>query len=161
MFLRAKKSESGEWGYVESFNVYRYGTTGSTTVVLGVTPEGNFASPYVYRGGDFVPLKQIEREMGIEKYIRAKKPFYSKLRDGFIVKITANTNFYTGECLVEKNNYVVYSAVDLNMKDSVNADVVLKRVHEVPEQVINVLDNLSVQLASYKGVREQFLKSRL
>lgn len=156
-----RKSMDNVWCFVEEFSVYRYIDKGSITVTVVVSPEGKLATPYIYRGEKFIPLSVIEEEMGIEKYINAKKPFYSNLADGFIAKIKVGLNFVTGEFLPEKSVYTIYSiGKTFDMKPS-QGKLQLIRVLNIPEQVHELMLNLSKEIASCGGDRAKYLRSRM
>lgn len=100
MELKVRNSKDNEWGFVEGFKVWRWDNKGYVEAVVGVTVDGNFTKPYVRRGGDFIPLSEIEESIGIDKYIKAKKPFYSLLKDCFVVRVRVGMNFLQGKQMV-------------------------------------------------------------
>lgn len=161
MNLNIRKGESGEWGFVESFENYRYNDKGTVTVLLVVTHEGKLSTPYVFRGGDFIPASVIHEEMGIEKYLKAKKPFYSRLSDGFIVKLKAGTDFLSGEHVPENTSYEVYQ-ISKTVAVSVNQGrLTVRKLLEIPDKVKDLMTELAVEVAKCKGNRETFLLSRI
>ena len=158
MELKIKKSKDNKWGFVETFKVWRYlNPVGYVEAVVGVSYDGKFTKPYVFRGEEFIPLQEINEEMGIEKYIKAKKPFYSLLTDGFVAKVRVYINFETGEYIEDKSSYVVYSVV--GSKDEKVAFT--KRLREVPSKVDDCMKKLMKELSSNAENREKFLSSRL
>lgn len=161
MDLTIRMSKDNKWCCVESFNVYRYLDTGSISVTVGISPEGKMVSPYVLRDEMFIPLKVIDEEMGIDKYIKAKKPFYSALAEGFIVSIKAGVNFVTGELIPEKTTYSVYSISSRGEVVSNTSTLKLKRVLEIPDSVNDLMMKIAGEIASCKGNREVFLRNRL
>lgn len=164
MVLQVKKDSDNEWGFVENFSLYKYGDTGNITITGVVTPEGKLSTPYVLRGNTYIPLKTIEEEMGIEKYIKAKKPFYSRLSDGFIVQIKAGVNFDTGEFLEDKTSYVVYRVLRRKESTSGNAnscELELGRILEVTSELKELMLKLAKEVVLCKGDRELYLRSRL
>lgn len=156
-----RKSSDNDWGFVEEFNVYRYLECGSITVTLEIDVNGRMVSPYVLRGGEFVPISVIEEEMGIEKYINAKKPFYSKLGEGFIVKIKAGLNYVTGEFLPEKSTYIIYEAKGKSDMQPTQGKLQLSRVLEIPETLHNLMLEVSKQVVACQGDKAEFLRSRI
>ena len=171
MKIVIRKSKDNQWGFVETFDYYRYGSTGSISVTVGITPDGKFAKSYIYRGEDFVLSEEIEKEMGIEKYIKAKKPFYSRLSDGFVATVKAGVNFDKGELILEKSDYVVYSISGMNGIERVSqreCSLQLIRLLEIPDQVDVLMKELIVQLASCVEpglrdkavIRSNFIKKR-
>lgn len=159
-----RKSENNEYGFVESYSIYAFGDTGSINMTIGI--EGvdstcKIKSPYVLRGGLFVPLSQIEEEMGIEKYIKAKKPFYCMLKGGFIATLKIGTNFETKEFLPEKSSYTVYMVSAVKEVNERESALMLTTIMEIPEVLDKSLMELMESIAPYGRDRESFLRSRL
>ena len=162
MDVTIRKSEDNQWGFVESFSVYRYGGKGVVNVLLSVTAEGRIAPAYVMRGGKFVPVDTIDNEMGIDKYIKAKKPFYTLLSDGFIANVRAGFNTVNGEFLPEKSSFSVF-------KFASNPDTVgisegmlsLRKIHESSEQLETLMTKIARQVSLCRGDRRIYLLSRL
>lgn len=158
MELKIKKSRDNKWGFVEAFKKWKYlNPVGYIEVVVGVDTKGQFTKPYVFRGEEFVSLKSINEEMGIEKYINAKKPFYSLLEDCFVAKLRVYVNFDTGEYIEEKSTYDVYSVVGFD-GDKVGFT---KRIREVPEAIDTCMKKLMKELSESYNSREEFLLKRL
>jgi hypothetical protein len=159
MEIKVKESKNNEWGFVESFKEWNYFGKGYIEVVTGVTNSGDYTEPYVYRKNEFVPLSVIDDEIGIDKYIKAKKPFYTLLSDGFIVKIRAGLDFTNGEILHEKSAFEVYTVNSrIGRKDNM---VPMMRIREVPESVVDLMWNkLIPELSKCLGNREEFLRDR-
>lgn len=159
MDLNIKKGESNIWGFAETFQIYRYDDKGTITVTLVVSHEGRLSNPYVFRGGDFVPASQIHEEMGIQKYLKAKKPFYSRLSDGFIVKLRVGTNFLTGEYIPETSVHDVFEISKTSVQVN-SGKLTVRRLLEIPDKVKELMEELSKEVAKCKGDRETFLISR-
>lgn len=160
MVIHVRRSKDNAWGFPETFKKYSYEGIGYVEVLAVVNPMGELSEPYVFRGEQFIPASQIDEEMGIEKYIKAKKPFYCLLSDGFIVSIRAGVNFITGEFLPEKTSYTVYN-VRSTSYTSINAGTIqLMSILELPENVKELLDGLSKKVADCGGDRIAYLKSR-
>lgn len=160
MEVTIRKDKNNVWGFVEAFNIYRYIEKGTITVTVIVTPEGKLSAPYVLRGETFIPLSQIEKEMGIEKYIKAKKPIYSRLQDGFIAKIKAGYNYETDEFVEESSMYSVYSIADKNIQDNEGV-LTLSPILEIPDKLDMLMKNLSREVAECSAERYNYLKGRL
>lgn len=159
MKVNVRKGKTTGWGLTETFQVYRYADTGSISVTVVVGQDGRMAEPYVFRGGEFIPARVIHEEMGVEKYLTAKKPFYCKLQDGFVVRIKAGLNFNTGEYLPEKSSYDIYNATSSDM--GVDKGVLtLTRILEITDYARELMENLTREVASCRGDREKFLLSR-
>lgn len=158
MDLKIKKGHNG-WGFVETFRKYNWLNTTYVEVVSGVTERGTFTLPYVYRGEEFIPLSVIQEEMGIQKYIKAKKPFYSLITDGFVVKMRAYYNEQTGEYYTENSTFEIYSINALRGFSDNEAH--FTRILEVPEEVRKLMSELLEELGSCCGDREKFLSRRI
>ena len=160
MRLKLKCSEDN-FGFVEVYKPYSY-TVGAVTIMAVAEAGGGFAEPFVYRGGEFIPASQIEEEMGISKYIRAKKPFYSLLGTGnVIVEMRVSFDLHTHEYL--DSTYKLYGIV----KDSLVSDkdgnwsVELRRYTSSSPDLEMWLMELAKKTAKFGSDREAFLKSRL
>lgn len=160
MKLTIRKSKDDKWGFVETYSSYSYLLKGSITVTVGVTVDGTLTKPYVLRGEEFIPLSQIEEEMGIEKYIKAKKPFYSLLSDGFIVQLKVGLDFRTGEYLPDKSCYTVYKVTDKKVISPIECELSLVRILDTTDKLNELMENLGKEIASYKGDRATFLRAR-
>lgn len=160
MIINARKSKDNVWGFPETFKKYSYEGIGYVEVTAVVNPLGELASPYVYRGEQFIPAAKIDEEMGIEKYIKAKKPFYCLLNEGFIVTIRAGVDFLNKEYLPDKTSYSVYNICNFSNTDINSASIHLVGILELPENVKYLLDRLSQQVAECYGDRVAYLKGR-
>lgn len=161
MDLVVRKNNNNEWGLVESFTPYFYGGRGSVTVTGCVTPEGKLSKPYALRSGEFVGLDTIEEELGITRYLKAKKPIYSKLSDGFIVKIKAVFDYETGEYIPEKSVSSAYSIVRREVTAPNTCKLVAEPVVSITPELQELLEKLSKGIVSCKGERVDYLKGRL
>lgn len=160
MVIHVRKSKDDIWGFPESFNTYFYGSKGYVKVTAVVTPEGKLSEPYVFRGEKFIPAKEIDKEMGVEKYIKAKKPFYCLLNDGFIVSIKAGVDCTTGEYLPEKTSYSIYNISKTSGSSINSGEIQLVGILELPQQIRDLMEKLARDVASCRGNRIQYLKSR-
>lgn len=160
MELKVRESKTNEWGFVEGFKKWNYLNKGYIEAVVGVTVSGSFTVPYVYRKDEFLPASVIDKEIGIDKYIKAKKPFYSLLSDGFVVKIRAGMDFITGELIENGSSFEVYT---VNTRIGRKGDKVpMMRVREVPDNIVTLMnDKLIPELAKCGGDREIFLRLRM
>lgn len=159
MEVKVKKSTDGVWGFVESFQVYRYNGKGSINVLTCITPDGDIAEPYVYRGGEFIPAEVVDQEMGIERYIWAKKPFYCKISDGIIAYVKAGIDFETGELLRNKSSFSIYM---MGEKMDMSYDKGVVQLHEIfeTERIKSLMDGVINKIFSSGEDRSKFLKSR-
>lgn len=161
MKVTIRKSKDDKWGFVETYSCYRYIDRGSVTVLVGVTVDGTLTKPHVLRGEEFIPLSQIEEEMGIQKYIKAKKPFYSLLSDGFIAQLKVGLDFTTGEYLPDKSCYTIYKIAGKKVISPIECELNLVRLLETTDKLNDLMVSLSQEIATYKGDRELFLHKRL
>lgn len=160
MILKIKPSgKDGVWGFVEEFKTYLYDDTGYVKVLVGIDKSFNFSKPYVYRKNDFVLASGIDKEMGIEKYIKAKKPFYSMLSDGIIAEIRAGLNYKTGEFLPNKTDYTIHKPLETM---EVNGRLVIKTsaVKEFTPELNEFMMLMAKKVSECGGDRDVFLRSR-
>lgn len=160
MELVIRKSNNNEWGFVEVYSPYRYTDSGNISITVGIDREGKLKEPYVLRGGSFIPLSEIDKEMGISKYIKAKKPFYCMLKDGFIVTLKISLNFLTGELELDKSSYLVYMVSGTVAVNDREGRLKLTRILEVPESIDTLVNGIMGEIAALKGDREAFLRMR-
>lgn len=159
MEVTIRKDKNDVWGLVETFSVYKALDKTVTTVLAVVTVDGKISTPYALRGTGFEPLKDVDEEMGLDRYLKAKKPIYSRLQDGFIVSIKAAcTN--EGEFIPDSVVYNLYKASEKPMLDGNQATLKLSRVFDVPVKVSELVKNIAEQVAVCKGKRDIYLKSR-
>lgn len=162
MIVKLKCDDKGNFGFTEKFKYYAFNN--ATLSIMAIANAGSyFSEPYILRGGNFEPAKVIEEEMGIEKYIKAKKPFYSVLGTGnIILDIKVAYDFRTGEYLKEKSTFKKYGVV----KDSLKYDekegwsVQLKLLTSGNNMLSAWLDKIAEEISKMGNDREKFLKSR-
>lgn len=161
MELVIRKGTNSGWGFVEKYSEYGADNRLTVKAIVGISPEGKMVSPYVFRGKDFIPLKQIDEEMGIHKYIQAKKPFYSLLSDGFIASIDTCFIYETGEIIPEKSCFTVYTAENWVVTSATEGRLRVKSVLKVPDAVKELIEKIQFDIAKSKGNREVFLRNRI
>lgn len=159
MLVKARKSKTDEWGLLEKYETYNYCGKGYIEALTAVTADKKLAPCYVFRGSEFVPIGVIEEEVGIGKYIKAKKPFYFKPREGFLVILKAKVDFNNKIYLEDQSEFEVYT---LNGFSSVSNDSLpFKKVLDVPSEFADVVKEPLRILGESFGDREKFLKSRV
>lgn len=162
MKLKLKCDINGNFGFVEKYKPYIY-DNGTISISAIVNVGKYIAEPYVFRGGVFVPAKQIEEEMGIDKYIKAKKPFYSVLGTGnLIVDMKIAYDVKTKEYIKDKSTFKMYGIVkdSLSFKnDEWSCDI--RTLTSSSTELENWLDKVSMEVAKTGSNREEFLKSRI
>lgn len=162
MEMTIRRGEGNTWGFVEVFKSYRFGDTGNIKVTLGVGADGKFTSPYILRGGKFIPLKEIENEgeVGLKAYMKAKKPIYSLLSDGFIITLKCYLDYTTGEFIEEKSGYDIYSVLKTTPINASEAKLSTVRLLEIPDHLNELAINLMKQVVDTGIDREAFLRKR-
>ena len=159
MLVKARCSNSNEWGFLEKYETYQYDKKGYIKAIVSVTMEGKLAPVYAFRSGEFIPLSTIDEEVGIDRYIKAKKPFYSKVRDGFLVVLKAEVNFKDKEYYPERATYDVYTP-NVASSDATKG-LPFKKVLDVPKEFENIVREPLKLLGESFGDREKFLRGRL
>lgn len=160
MIINIKKSASKQWGFLEKYKKYEYNGKGSITALVGITRDGTLTSPFIYRKGEFEELSVIENEMGITKYIRAKKPFYSMLSDGLVVVLKASVDYMTKEYLEEESSYELY-VLNGDLPRVPSKGVLFKKVSKVPKELDTAIKEPLRILGESFGDREEFLRRRI
>lgn len=159
MVIKARCSKNKEWGFLEKYEAYQYWKRGYVKALTSVTIDKELAPAYVYRGGEFIPLEKIDNEVGIDKYIKAKKPFYSKIKEGFIVVLKADVDFVNRVYYPESSSYEIYV---LNGNLVPNSDSLpFKKVLDVPKEFDEVVKEPLRILGESFGNREKFLRDRM
>ena len=162
MKLNLKCDDNGKFGFVETYKPYAF-NTGSVSMMV-IANAGDFiAEPYVYRGGSFIPAKTIEEEMGISKYITAKKPFYSVLGTGnIIVDMKVAFDLKTKEYIKEKSTFNLYGVVkdSLTYSEDKGWAVDIRRLTSSSSEIDAWLDSMAKRVASTGRNREELLKIR-
>lgn len=160
MIVKVKLGSDKKWGFLEKYESYWYKDRGYVKALVGLSMNKTLSKPYVYRGGDFVGLDIIDNEVGVDRYVKAKKPFYSMLSGGFIVVLKSYIDLSSGKGIYipDKSSYEVYV---VNKILEGGNEVALKRVIDVPEAFRDIVEEPLRVLAESMGDREKFLKSRL
>lgn len=166
MQLQLKKDKNDRWGFVDIFKVYGYTTSQNVTrkridLKSIITPEGILSEPYVFRSGEFIKASTIDKEMGIGKYIKAKKPIYNLLTDGFLAFTSVMLVYKQGIWTLspELSSFNIYKITDL--KTSINeATATITMVNDLPEQMELVKSNIYNVISNTIDNRELFLKAR-
>lgn len=162
MKVKVRQDNNNVWGFVEQYSAYSYGRKGYVELVTGINPDGDMVVPYVMRNGLFVPLEVVDKEIGVERYIKAKKPFYCRLQDGFIARVRVGLDCDTYAMVPDKSIFEVYTVDKRHLMDTVNGgELSLVRVSELNDSVNNLLVGTAKTILQYRGSREELLKSRM
>ena len=163
MDVKLKKSKNDSngythWGFVEKYKVWKYGTKGYIEVVLGLDSNTQqLSEPYVFRGEEFIKASQIDEEMGISKYIKAKKPFYSLLERNLVLKMHVAMDFNEKSIIEDKCYSLVYKPTGFS-KDGNRLNLV--RYSSISDEVKAVIESLFIKVLESCGDREVFIRSR-
>ena len=163
MKITLRSDKNNRLGFVEKYNHYFYEDR-RVSVLCMADVGGYFSEPYVLRGDEFIPAAQIEEEMGIEKYIKAKKPFYSLIGTGSII-VSAKIAMTLGEnkeYIPDKSVYGMYYLDKNSLKSLGNGEwtAVLKKVSVTNDQIEAWLQKLGERFVKCGNDRSLFLKSR-
>ena len=156
----SKNDENGytTWGFVELYKVWKYGSKGYIEVVLGFNPKTEeLAEPYVFRKEEFIKASQIEDEMGISKYIKAKKPFYSLLVGNLVLKMHVGYDFEAKEKIEEKSYNLLYKPIGFS-KDGKRLNLI--RQGNLSKDVLSAIEEKVQEVIASDGDREIFIKGR-
>lgn len=164
MNLRLRKDKHDTFGFVESFKTYRYLNTGTISIMVMATPGRPLSDVYVYRGDEYLPLGVIDKEMGLDKYITAKKPFYSILSSGvLILDAKIGINYDALQYVKDKSTYKMYTPIPNSIIRANGNEYVLglRRLTSMSDALENWLDQIGQQVAKHGCNRYEFLKERL
>lgn len=169
MQLRLRESQDNQLGFVETYKIYRYGENGSVSIKVSLDIEGENSlgkpsAPYVFRGNSFIPLSQIEEEMGIEKYLKAKKPFYSLVHNGksgiLVLSAKIYINAETGEYDPDKSSFKIYILNKVSPTSDGGAIGKYSEISNYTKDYRTWFDNFAREFAKCKFDRGAFLKTR-
>lgn len=159
MLIKARCSKNNEWGFLEKYEVYSYNSKGYVKALTSIKMEGKLSPSFVFKGDEFVPLSVIEEEVGIDRYLKAKKPFYAKLNQGFVVLLKAEVDFANRVYFPEKSTFEVYT---LNGKPTdLNKGLPFKKVLDVPKEFADIVEEPLRVLGESFGDRAEFLRRRI
>lgn len=158
MILKVRMNKYGAWGFLEKYSQYQYGSSGYVRAITSVTRDGKLSPAYVFKGEDFIDVCDIDESIGLDKYIKAKKPFYSKIGEGFVVVLKAEVDFVTKEYFPEKSTYEVFEVNGIPM--NLEKGVPFKRIIDVPREFDEIVKEPMRILGESFGDRYEFLKGR-
>lgn len=160
MKLKLRKDEDNIWSFVEVYNdkaYYKGVQTIKAVIALSVNEDGTFSSePYKLTGGKFNSLRDLQN-YSILEWLKAKKPVYSRLDGGLIVRFIVKVDTETGDLLEEGSSVEVYQPVFQRMTES---ELPLNRVFSLPENVKDVLNSALHYYFSNPVSRSSFLERR-
>lgn len=156
MKLKIRPNESRtEWGLIEDYGYYWYGGEWQTT--LCIAAGGVPVEPHLLIGGDFVPVSERLEAISIERYLKAKKPVFSLLGKGLIVKLTCPAKKGGG---VEEGSgsFSLWLPKDVKTEEGI---LVCERAKEVPELVTSSMEGVLADFKRTAGDRAGWLTSRV
>lgn len=156
MIVKARCSNSKEWAFLEKYEVYRHYNRGYVKAITSVNVNGKLSPKYVFKGGEFVSVSDIDNSVGIDRYIKAKKPFYSKIKEGILVVLKAEVDFVEKLYYPEKSTYEVYTLNGgLYGNDT---ELPFKRVLAVPDSFNDIVKEPLQILGESFGNRELYIR---
>lgn len=159
MLVKARYDKNNSWGLLEKYESYQYNRKGYVKALVSVTKDGSFAPIYAFRGEEFIPLDIIDAEVGIDRYVKAKKPLYSKVGEGFLVLLKAEVDYANKVYYPDKSTYEVYTLNGTEV--DVSKGLPFKRVLDVPKEFENLVKEPLRILGESFGKKEEFLRKRI
>lgn len=159
MLIKARCSKSKSWGFLEKYEVYSYNSKGYIKALTSVTIEGKLAPSFVFKGDEFIPVSLIDEEVGVDRYLKAKKPFYAMINSGFVVVLKAEVDFANKEYFPEKSTFEVYT-LNGNPTD-LSKGLPFKKVLDVPKEFADIIEEPLKILGESFGDRAKFLRRRI
>lgn len=162
MKIALRSDKHGNLGFVEKYKRYTY-RDNSISIMCMADAGGYIAEPYVLRGDEFIPVKQIKEEMGIDKYINAKKPFYSLLGTGNVILSAKIAMSFDNKYLPEKSSYHLYilNRESLVQTGSGRWEASTKLLTVGNAQIEKWLHDVAMRFTECGTDREVFLQSRI
>ena len=162
MKLKLRCAEDGKFGFVETFLPYNY-KLGAVRIISLVKVGQGLAEPYIFRKGLFEPASVIDGEMGIDRYIKAKKPFYSVLGTGnAIIEARIAYERNNGELAEKNSHYSLYIPVKGSMEILGNNtySVTANRLSNITPEINEWALGLMKEIAKTQQNRAEFLRAR-
>ena len=167
--LKVRESTDGTFGFVEEYKQYEHYDTGYVEVTGCVGKGGILAPPYIYRNQNFVAASELEKEMDIAKYIKARKPFYTLLLPSSLLMKARMFYKDNGMTIVpEKSLFEVYKSSPIQVSEGEG----FKTFHFIQESSqagmlkgkeaqLNYIRDINFKLLQETlGNRKEFLKRR-
>ena len=161
MKIKIRKDSRNVWSFVEEWNnKYSYNGYSVAKVLVGMrlTPEGFISVPLQLKGGEFSPLESVLENYSLEQWLASKKPIYSSLGDGLIIRFYVKYDYKTLIPDFEKSYWEVYSPV---VDKATDTYVPLSRVFNLSEAIKSRIDSLMLELFSERVSRDSFLERRI
>lgn len=161
MKIKIRKDSNNIWSFVEMWNakyMYSdYGVVKATSAV--VVRDGKFSlEPLQYKESMFQPLANVLEHYTLPSWLASKKPIYSLLGKGIIVKFVVRYDLTTYEADFSKSHFEVYSPI---VEQATEEYVPLVRVFRLSSSLEENLETLMRQLFSKGVTRANFLERRI
>ena len=161
MKIKIRKDSRNLWSFIEEWNSkYSYNgyTVAKVLVGMKLTPNGFISVPLQLKGGEFSPLERVLENYSLEQWLASKKPIYSSLGDGLIIRFYIRFDYRTLVPDFENSYWEVYSPV---VDKATDTYVPLSRVFTISEAIKSRIDSLMLELFSEKVSRGLFLERRI
>lgn len=164
MVLDLVKSNNDKFGFVEKYRAYHAVGYFTESHLVGVNGDSLYIeAPYSFRGGYFEDLVDVESRIGLDSFLKAKKPIYSLLNPSTIIvdmKIARET--ISGGYLPDKSVYKVYVINNIFRGDSSKYLVQLAQLSVGPSSpILSGLHKLGEKHSSVGLSRKDFLIARM
>ena len=150
MLIKLRKDNADRWCFVEKHGVYNYKGDCNVTHVFDL-----FSEPLIFKGGFFQDLDAI-KDIGVERYLKAKKPFYSKLDDNSCV-VEIKVKYKGVEKELDSYSVALLKPLTTN-KDKLIVQKIGSNERKLPEEYLelfkNCKDDRQLFLEGRKGVLE-------
>ena len=161
MRIKVRKDSNNVWSFVEEWNrKYSYSDYSVAKVLVSIklTPEGYISLPLQLKEGIFQSLETSLSSYSIEQWLASKKPIYSSLGDGLIIRFYVKYDYTTLVPDFDKSYWEVYSPV---VDKATDTYVPLSRVFTISEAIKSRIDSLMLELFSERVSRDSFLERRI
>lgn len=161
MKIKVRKDSNNVWSFVEEWNrKYSYSSYSVAKVLVSIklTPEGFISVPLQLKDGVFQSLETSLVHYSLEQWLSSKKPIYSALGEGLILRFVVRYDTNTLEPDFTNSYWEIYSPVIEMATDSY---VPLSKVYGVSSVIKDRIDSLMLQLFKDEVSRRLFLERRI
>lgn len=161
MKIKIKKDNNHLWSFVEIWDQkYFYEGEGviKSLFSLGLDVKGFTANPLTFKEGVFQPLTSSLQHYSMEEWLASKKPVYSPLGAGALVKFIIRYDLSTLKPIFEKSSFELYSPI---LELATEEYVPLTRVFNISESLGAKLNSVMLELFSEEVSRKKFLERRI
>jgi len=161
MKIKVRKDSNNVWSFVEEWNrKYSYSSYSVAKVLVSIklTPDGFISVPLQLKDGVFQSLETSLVHYSLEQWLASKKPIYSSLGEGLILRFVVRYDTNTLEPDFTNSYWEIYSPVIEMATDSY---VPLSKVYGVSGVIKDRIDSLMLQLFKDEVSRSLFLERRI